>query len=207
MPDIKHFDPDTALEAAMRLFWRQGMASTGIQDVVDVTGLNRSSLYATFGGKRELYLAALRRYADERAGAAFQVMAEDGRGLPAVADFFAGLVAVRCEGEYARWGCMVANAHTGAESGDPDVRALVDRQFGALREALRAALGTAAALGQLAPGTDPGATAEVLALLAFGVNLRSRAGADAAELHRAVATALAAFATPAAPAGGAAPPR
>lgn len=32
-------------------FWRQGVASTGVQDVVTVTGLNRSSRYATFGGK------------------------------------------------------------------------------------------------------------------------------------------------------------
>lgn len=66
MPDIKHFDPDTALETVVRLFWRQGVASTGIQDVVAATGLNRSSLYATFGGKQELYRAALRRYVEQR---------------------------------------------------------------------------------------------------------------------------------------------
>lgn len=53
MPDVKHFDPDTVLESVVRLFWRQGVASTGIQDVVTATGLNRSSLYATFGGKQE----------------------------------------------------------------------------------------------------------------------------------------------------------
>lgn len=40
MSDIKHFDPDMALEAVVRLFWRQGPASTGIQDVVTATGLN-----------------------------------------------------------------------------------------------------------------------------------------------------------------------
>ncbi|MFI6495115.1 TetR/AcrR family transcriptional regulator [Streptomyces sp. NPDC050564] len=38
----------------VRLFWRQGVATTGIQDIVNATGLNRSSLYATFGGKQEL---------------------------------------------------------------------------------------------------------------------------------------------------------
>ncbi|MHC5908157.1 hypothetical protein ACVNF4_30375, partial [Streptomyces sp. S6] len=37
----KHFDPDAALETVVRLFWRQGVASTGIQDVVTATGLNR----------------------------------------------------------------------------------------------------------------------------------------------------------------------
>lgn len=199
MPDIKHFDPDVALDSAMRLFWRRGVASTGIQEIVRATGLNRSSLYATFGGKQQLYVAALRRYAQECADRAFRELAEDGRGLPAVAAFFAGLIDVRCTGEFARWGCMVANALAASgseENADPEVRALLDRQYEELRDALRAELLVAEEQGQLAPGVDPAASAEVLVLLAYGVNLRSRSGADAASLHRTVASALAALGTP-----------
>lgn len=88
---------------------------------------------------------------------------------------------------------MVSNAHAGAENGDPEVRALLDRHHRELKDALRAALVTAQERGQLAAGTDPDAAAEVLVLLAYGVNLRSRAGADAASLHATVNTALQAF--------------
>lgn len=88
MPDIKHFDPDATLETVVRLFWRQGVSATGIQDVVTTTGLNRSSLYATFGGKQELYLAALHRYMEQRSQPMFRRLAEDGRGLPAISEFF-----------------------------------------------------------------------------------------------------------------------
>lgn len=190
MPDIKHFDPDAALDAAMRLFWRQGVASTGIQDVVNATGLNRSSLYATFGGKQQLYLAALHRYVEQWSRPAFRRLAQDERGLPAVSEFFAELIEARCDGEYARWGCMIANALAGTENGDPAVRALLDGQHQRLRDALHAALTTAEAHGQLAPATDPGTAADVLALLAYGVNLRSRAGADACTLERTVTAAL-----------------
>ncbi|MGA5320100.1 TetR/AcrR family transcriptional regulator [Streptomyces seoulensis] len=190
MPDIKHFDPDATLETVVRLFWRQGVASTGIQDVVTATGLNRSSLYATFGGKQELYLAALRRYLELRSQPVFRRVAEDERGLPAVSEFFAGLIEARCSGEYARWGCMVSNAHAGAENSDPEVRALLDQHHRELREAMYAALTTAERQGQLAPGTDPGAAADLLALLAYGVNLRSRAGADAEVLRGTVNAAL-----------------
>ncbi|MEU6148105.1 TetR/AcrR family transcriptional regulator [Streptomyces sp. NPDC047081] len=193
MPDVKHFDPDTALESVVRLFWRQGMAATGIQDVVTATGLNRSSLYATFGGKQELYRAALRRYLEQRSQPVFRSLAEDGRGLPAVADFFARLIKARCSGEHARWGCMVSNAHAGAENGDPEVGALLDRHHRELRDALCAALVTAQGRGQLSAGTDPEAAAELLALLAYGVNLRSRAGADAEALHATVNAALRTF--------------
>ncbi|MGH1554779.1 TetR/AcrR family transcriptional regulator [Streptomyces sp. L7] len=190
MPDIKHFDPDTTLETVVRLFWRQGVASTGIQDVVTATGLNRSSLYATFGGKQELYLAALHRYRERRSQPMFRRLAEDERGLPAVSEFFGGLIEARCSGEYARWGCMVSNAHAGAENSDPEVRAVLEQHHQELRDALYAALVTAERQGQLAPGADPGASADLLALLAYGVNLRSRAGADAATLQRTVTAAL-----------------
>ncbi|MEU0969523.1 TetR/AcrR family transcriptional regulator [Streptomyces sp. NPDC005917] len=190
MPDIKHFDPEATLETVVRLFWRQGVASTGIQDVVTATGLNRSSLYATFGGKQELYLAALHRYLEQRSQPMFRRLAEDGRGLPAVSEFFGGLIEARCSGEYARWGCMVSNAHAGADNTDPEVRAVLDRHHQQLRDALYAALVAGEAQGQLAPGTDPGASADLLALLAYGVNLRSRAGADAATLRKTVTAAL-----------------
>ncbi|GHE67448.1 TetR/AcrR family transcriptional regulator [Streptomyces capitiformicae] len=199
MPDIKHFDPDAALETVCRLFWRQGVASTGIQDVVTATGLNRSSLYATFGGKQELYLAALRRYMEQRSQPMFRRLAQDERGLPAVSEFFAGLIEARCSGEYARWGCMVSDAHAGAENSDPEVRAVLDQHHRELRDALHAALVTADAQGQLAPGCDPGACADLLALLAYGVNLRSRAGADARDLNRTVTTALASLGARATP--------
>jgi AcrR family transcriptional regulator len=157
---------------------------------VTATGLNRSSLYATFGGKQELYRAALRRYVERRSQPAFSRLAGDGRGLPAVHDFFASLIEARCSGAHARWGCMISNAHAGGENSDPEVRAALDRHHQQLQEALRTALVAAEAEGQLAPDTDAGAVADLLALLAYGVNLRSRAGSDARELTRTVAGAL-----------------
>ncbi|OKH99719.1 TetR family transcriptional regulator [Streptomyces sp. CB02923] len=194
MPDIKHFDPDAALEAVVRLFWERGVAATGIQDVVDRTGVSRSSLYATFGGKQDLYLAALRRYVEQWSRPAFARLAEDPRGLPAVTGFFTELIRLRCDGPYARWGCLVANAHTGPSSADPDVRQLLEDHHALLVGALRTVLRTAAARGQLTPGTDPDAGAELLALLAYGVNLRSRTGADPAALEATVTAALAPYA-------------
>ncbi|MER5757132.1 TetR/AcrR family transcriptional regulator [Streptomyces sp. NPDC002088] len=190
MPDIKHFAPDAVLETVMRLFWRRGVATTGIQDIVTATGLNRSSLYATFGGKQELYRAALRRYLDQRSRPVLRRLAEDGRGLPAVAGFFDRLIEARCAGEYARWGCLVSNAHAGAEHSDPEVRALLDHHHQELRDAMQAALVAAEAQGQLAAGVDPSTSAELLTLLAYGVNLRSRADADATSLHSTVKATL-----------------
>lgn len=191
MADVKHFDRDAVLGDVVQLFWRQGVATTGIQDVVDATGVNRSSLYATFGDKQALYIAALDRYLEEHAFPGFTRLAGDPRGLRAITQFFGRLIRSRCAGDRAGWGCLMVNAHAGRESADPDVRRRLDHHHERLRAALRDALGTAHRLGQLRTGVDIEAAAGQLALLAYGVNLRSRAGAPAAELKRTVNHTLA----------------
>src|SRR5215831_4474501 len=56
------YDPEIALQRATESFWRAGYAATSLDDLSAATGMNRPSLYGAFGDKRELYLAALRRY-------------------------------------------------------------------------------------------------------------------------------------------------
>ncbi|MDE0214396.1 MAG: helix-turn-helix domain containing protein, partial [Deltaproteobacteria bacterium] len=63
----KEFDEHDALMKAMRLFWIHGYKATSIQDLVDGMGIGRGSLYGTFGGKRSLFMRALRYYDQERA--------------------------------------------------------------------------------------------------------------------------------------------
>ncbi|GEB50137.1 MULTISPECIES: TetR/AcrR family transcriptional regulator [Streptomyces] len=190
MPDVKHFDPQEALERAERVFWQHGSAAASVQVLTAATGLNRSSLYATFGSKQELYLAALRHYIGTTSHPAFRALAEDERGLPAVRDFFDGLITLRCTGPYAGWGCMVVNAQAGTENADPQVRAVLAEHHTQLCAAFRTALETARAQGQLSPDLPLAETAESLALLAYGVNLHSRSGATADTLRRTTAHTL-----------------
>ncbi|MEV1171493.1 TetR/AcrR family transcriptional regulator [Nonomuraea sp. NPDC049784] len=185
---MKHFDPDAVLEQVERLFWQRGAATTGIAEVIAATGLSRSSLYATYGGKQDLYVKALRRYVERRSQPMFRTLADDGRGLPAIEAFFDRLIQTRCAGEHARWGCMATNAN--AEDADPDVRRLLDQHHDRLRATMRTALEAARAQGQLHDDLDLDATAESLTLLAYGVNLRSRAGADPAALRKGASAAL-----------------
>jgi TetR/AcrR family transcriptional repressor of nem operon len=61
----REFDEDVAINAAKDLFWSRGYTATSIRDLVPVLGLRSGSLYGAFGGKRSLFLRALRRYAAE----------------------------------------------------------------------------------------------------------------------------------------------
>src|SRR6187402_999199 len=56
------YDPKTALGRAADVFWKAGYAATSLDDLAAATGMNRPSLYAAFGDKRELYLKTLDLY-------------------------------------------------------------------------------------------------------------------------------------------------
>jgi len=62
MPRVKQFNEETVLNKAMELFWKKGFHATSMQDLVDNLGINRASLYDTFGGKQALFDCVFKRY-------------------------------------------------------------------------------------------------------------------------------------------------
>ena len=62
MPRVKLFDENEVLTKAMNLFWKQGYAATSVQDLVTHLGINRASLYDTFGDKEQLFKKSFELY-------------------------------------------------------------------------------------------------------------------------------------------------
>ncbi len=56
------FDRDVVIAKAREVFWKKGYESTSMQDLVDAMGINRSSIYNSFGDKLALYRESLRSY-------------------------------------------------------------------------------------------------------------------------------------------------
>src|SRR3954471_18805167 len=71
------YDPQVALARAAEKFWKAGYAGTSLDDLVEATGMNRPSLYAAFGDKRDLYLKTLEHYRDESRAISRRVIADD----------------------------------------------------------------------------------------------------------------------------------
>ena len=62
----REFDVDTTLERVVDVLWSKGYEATSLDDLCEVTSLSRSSLYATFGSKRNLLLQSVDRYVEQR---------------------------------------------------------------------------------------------------------------------------------------------
>jgi AcrR family transcriptional regulator len=60
------------LESARRLFNRKGYAGVSIEEIMSEAGLTRGGFYRHFGGKDELYAAAVRQFLCQKKPAAWQ---------------------------------------------------------------------------------------------------------------------------------------
>ncbi len=59
MPREKDFDKNEVINKCIVLFSKKGFNATGIRDIVNTTGVNRSSLYSTFKDKNDLFFICL----------------------------------------------------------------------------------------------------------------------------------------------------
>ena len=59
------FDRNEVLQQAMAVFWKDGYSKSSISTLVTATNLKPGSIYAAFGSKEGLFLAALDTYAQQ----------------------------------------------------------------------------------------------------------------------------------------------
>ncbi|NEW70151.1 TetR/AcrR family transcriptional regulator [Streptomyces rhizosphaericus] len=191
----KEFDPEAALDAAMRLFWRNGYEGTSTSDLVDELGIARASLYGTFGSKRGLYLAALDRFLSGGAGPSpADILASRASALDAVRDLLETSAAAP-EPDRPQ-GCFAVNATVEHGDSDPEIARRLEGNRSRLETALYGALLRARAEGELAPGVDPRSAATMLASLNSGLKVLSCAGADQRDRITSCIDAVMAMLTP-----------
>jgi len=184
----REFDPDTALAAATRVFWAKGYEHSSLDDLCDATGLNRSSLYAAFGAKRDLYLNALARY--EEGSVARITAALEGKPLrDGLAQFLDSLIDSIVAGP-GRSGCFIGNCAAEMARLDRTAAARVRRSLARIEGAFRTGLEQALASGDLAPGSNPAALARFLTAGIQGLRLIGKANPDRAALKDVAATML-----------------
>lgn len=167
----KSFIPEEALEKAMHVFWDKGYEAASIQDLTEAMGINRFSLYDTFGDKHDLFLQCLDRYFDcvaSKMSASILEDAERGAALDAVEAFLRDIVEqTSCPDHACR--CLYQRAATEVAPGDAAVRERIARLHDTLRETYARVLGVARARGELAEGVRVPDAAWSLVILHMGL--------------------------------------
>jgi len=192
MARTKAFDPDTAVAAAVDIFWQRGYANTSIQDLVDELGLNRGSIYGTFGSKHELFVTALTKYCDEAPRPLLDALDADGPLVPRLRRALVGLVDADLA-EPARRGCLLINSVMENMPSDDKTAELFDRTTRTIRLSFESAIRSAQTNGELPRTTDPAVAATFLLTTLQGLRVMARGAHDRMSLVASVDLALSAL--------------
>jgi TetR/AcrR family transcriptional regulator, transcriptional repressor for nem operon len=185
----KEFDREAALDRAMTAFWSKGYATTSIEDLVAHMGIQRGSLYGTFGDKRTLFLTALDRYQRVVARELVEALDAPGSGIEAIRQFFR----LRVEGSLDRRrppGCLVTNSVVELSGRDRGAAAKVSGSLARIEAAFLRALERARATGELTGPQDLRALARFLTSSAQGLSVMARAARDRGALEDVVGVVL-----------------
>ena len=189
MARTREFDPTEALDQAMALFWERGFTDTSMEDLVESTGVSRYGIYGTFGNKRELFIAALQRYAQHVSRDSHPRLFTSEATRADLEEFIAGAVD-RSVGPEGDRGCMICNTAIEVAPQDPVIAAAVRDLFDQLAAAFETAVTNGQAAGDINPNLDPHATGTVLVGVLQGAQVMARTGTSKTRLIAYVNSAL-----------------
>ncbi len=105
----KNYDEREVVEKAMNLFWKNTYESTSMQMLEKEMGINKFSIYASFGNKHGLFLASLAYY-KEKVGAIIKKFASGTNGVQDIKQFFIDSVTI-VDPDGSRNGCLITNTY------------------------------------------------------------------------------------------------
>ncbi|GAC20095.1 TetR/AcrR family transcriptional regulator [Paraglaciecola arctica] len=114
----KSFDENTALNAAMAVFWQKGYVGATLMDLTTRMGINKPSMYSAFGNKEALFVKATQCYIDTKMTPHMELLFEEGVAFKQrLKNHMMSIVSMQCAPEHAK-GCYLALCQSELVSGD-----------------------------------------------------------------------------------------
>lgn len=175
------FNRDMAMTAATELFWSQGYEGTSVQQLLDVMGINRSTLYASFGDKRELFTQSLSLFG-VMAALACAPLRQDKPPHLAVKEFLE-LVFFGIPAEKRKKGCLLVNTILEQSGLDDSLAAEASRQLAKVGDELRWCFERAQSRHELSAQVSAEALAAYFMVVIKGLRVAVREGCSDASLR------------------------
>jgi AcrR family transcriptional regulator len=170
------FDKEAALEKAMLAFWESGYETTSISDLTAAMGVTAPSIYTAFGDKKQLFLAAMRRYAGDPADLkkAFTLAPTAKHAVARMMEDAARLYT----GDATPKGCLLASAAATGSKDAADVRHAAAQERSTIRSIIIERIESDVQSGLLPPDTTASVLADMALAITQGMSVLARDGAD-----------------------------
>ena len=174
------YDPAQALARAADTFWKAGYAGTSLDDLSAATGMNRPSLYAAFGDKRDLYLKTLEHYREESRCVARAALADDPPLRVFLKRFYDKALELYLDD--GPRGCYTIGTAATVAAVDDQVRAFLAESMRSTDSFLKHRIEKGKERGEIARDADAAALAYLATATLHTLAVRSRAGIARKEL-------------------------
>lgn len=185
MPRNKLFDEQEVLNKAMNLFWKQGYSATSVQDLVTHLGINRASIYDTFGDKEKLFLKAFENYRKANTEGIIQFFESHNN----VKEGFTQLFEMAIEdsvNDHEKKGCFVVNTTTELIPGDEKILKIIEENRKTFEAIFLDYLKSGELKGQFKTGKDLPAIATLLFTLYNGIKVVTKVNSNKKELSNSI---------------------
>ena len=183
----REFNPDIALERAVALFLDRGYFDTSMDELVNAMGVARYGVYNTWGNKRELFIAALGKFAELNEQKYHAMLNREDASLPEIRQFFEAMKNMPAE---ARNGCMACNTATEVAPHDQEIALACRKVLERLTESLKKALLNAVRKKELKARHDIDDLAEYLTGILRNASVMTRAGYSSEEIGKQIDIAV-----------------
>lgn len=127
------FNEEEIIDKAVQIFWAKGYEATSIQDLVNAMGIQRGSLYGTFGSKQNLFIKSLNRYSVTVVSKLLEILESKPSAIKSIELFFSQLVEhLLTAGELRS--CLVTNSAIERGIRDEETKQLVLKLLNALED-------------------------------------------------------------------------
>ena len=181
MKRARPYDRETALDAAVDLFWTKGYHATSLKDLEAALHMKPGSIYAAFSSKEALYLAALERYFVASRTAFASVVKDAASPLTALSDYLRQLARSRSEDPRGR-ACMLVKTLIDTTATDAAIAERANEYIETMQTGFVAAFDRAKAMGELPQQLDSRRLARRYQSNINALRIELHRGLDQAEL-------------------------
>ena len=185
------FDQEKVLTNAMEQFWKEGYEASSVQKLLDCTGINRGTLYNSFGDKDTFFKSCVDQYnKSSNKQVAASLKNDKLKAWDAVEAYFDEAV-LNISNKHRSLGCLLVNSLCESINYDKEVKKVVRASLAAIRKPLLVRLKEAHKAGKVKKGVTAELATDVLMNCLYGLRVNSRDGKNAKQLGELVKFAVA----------------
>lgn len=177
------FDEHKVLTNAMEQFWKEGYEASSVQKLLDCTGINRGTLYNSFGDKDTFFKSCIDQYNAILEEQIENSLRNESLGPWEAISALFDETAVNITNKQRSMGCLLVNSLCESVNFEKDIKRIVRASLANIRKPLVVRLKEAQKKGKLKKGVSVDTAADVLMNTLHGIRVNSRDGKNAKQLR------------------------